>query len=120
MNIMLLDLQHCNGITWCLIHFLLFYLGSAALTSLFEGENEHRVPSAAAMLRESHLFEMAGRMIGHSFLHGGLGLTGLSLPVVTLLTGGSMDTAASALTLLDCPDLDYRETIGFVSILVTS
>ncbi|XP_034068865.1 uncharacterized protein LOC117544148 isoform X1 [Gymnodraco acuticeps] len=89
-------------------------LGCVALTSLFEGEMEHRVPSAAAVLRESNLFEMAGRMIGHSFLHGGFGFSGLSVPVVTLLTGGSTDTAASALTLLDCPDLDHHETIGFL------
>lgn len=53
--------------------------------------------------------------MGHSFLHSGIGLSGLSLPVVTLLTGGSTDTAAAALTLQDCPDLDHRETIGFVS-----
>lgn len=89
-------------------------LGSAAPTALFEGEKEHRVPSAAAVLRESNLFEMAGRMIGHSFLHGGFGFSGLSLPVVTLLTGGSTDTAASALTLEDCPDIDYRETISLL------
>uniref|UniRef100_A0A8C1TU23 Uncharacterized protein n=1 Tax=Cyprinus carpio TaxID=7962 RepID=A0A8C1TU23_CYPCA len=89
-------------------------LGSAAPTTLFEGEKEHRVPSAAAVLRESNLFEMAGRMIGHSFLHGGSSFSGLSLPVVTLLTGESIDTAASALTLKDCPDIDHRETIGLL------
>ncbi|XP_026065937.1 uncharacterized protein LOC113048368 isoform X2 [Carassius auratus] len=89
-------------------------LGSAAPTTLFEGEKEHRVPSAAAVLRESNLFEMAGRMIGHSFLHGGSSFSGLSLPVVTLLTGESIDTAASALTLEDCPDIDHRETIGLL------
>ncbi|XP_052011027.1 uncharacterized protein LOC127663465 [Xyrauchen texanus] len=68
----------------------------------------------AAALRESNLFEMAGRMIGHSFLHGGFSFSGLSLPVVTLLTGESIDTAASALTLEDCPDIDHRETIGLL------
>lgn len=57
---------------------------------------------------------MAGRMIGHSFLHGGSILSGLSLPVVTLLTGERMDTAASALTLENCPDIDHRETIGLL------
>lgn len=55
-------------------------------------------------------------MIGHSFLHGGFSFSGLSLPVVTLLTGGSIDTAASALTLEDCPDIDHRETIGLTVI----
>ncbi|MED6281523.1 hypothetical protein CHARACLAT_022463 [Characodon lateralis] len=38
------------------------------------------------------------------------------LPVVTVLTGGSTDTAASALTLEDCPDIDHRETIGLMVI----
>ncbi|XP_049420562.1 uncharacterized protein LOC125881509 isoform X2 [Epinephelus fuscoguttatus] len=57
---------------------------------------------------------MAGRMIGHSFLHSGFGFSGVSLPVVTLLTSGSADTATSALTLQDCPDLDHRETIVFL------
>ena len=85
--------------------------GSAALSSLFEGEKEHRVPSAAVVLRESNLFEMASRMIGHSFLHGGYGVSGISLPVVTLLTGGSTNTAVSALSLLDCPDLDHRKQL---------
>ncbi|XP_078025256.1 uncharacterized protein LOC144463730 [Epinephelus lanceolatus] len=89
-------------------------LGSAPLTTLFEGEKEHRVPSAVAVLQQSNLFQMAGRMIGHSFLHSGFGFSGVSLPVVTLLTSGSTDTATSALTLQDCPDLDHRETIVFV------
>ncbi|MEQ2223609.1 hypothetical protein ILYODFUR_038315 [Ilyodon furcidens] len=82
--------------------------------ALFDGEKEHRVPSAAAVLQDSNLFEMAGRMIGHSFLHGGFTFSGLCLPVVTVLTGGSTDTAASALTLEDCPDIDHRETIGLI------
>ncbi|XP_061582133.1 uncharacterized protein LOC133447318 isoform X3 [Cololabis saira] len=89
-------------------------LGSAAPTTLFDGEKEHRVPSAAAVLRDSNLFEMAGHMIGHSFLHGGIGFSGLSLPVVTVLTGGSSETAASVLTLEDCPDIDHRQTIGLL------
>lgn len=67
------------------------------------------------MLRDSNLFQMAGRMIGHSFVHGGPCLSGLSLPLVILLTRGSSDSAASALELQDCPDLDHRETISLVS-----
>nr|XP_055036327.1 uncharacterized protein LOC129423856 [Misgurnus anguillicaudatus]XP_055036328.1 uncharacterized protein LOC129423856 [Misgurnus anguillicaudatus] len=58
---------------------------------------------------------MAGRMIGHSFIHGGPCLSGLSVPVVILLTGGTIDSAASALTLQDCPDLDHRETISLLN-----
>ncbi|KAL1249301.1 hypothetical protein QQF64_020306, partial [Cirrhinus molitorella] len=86
----------------------------SSTTALFEGEKNHRVPSASAVLRDSNLFRIAGRMIGHSFLHGGPCLSGLSLPVVILLTGGNADSAASALTLRDCPDLDHRETINLL------
>ncbi|XP_035987592.1 uncharacterized protein LOC118560566 isoform X2 [Fundulus heteroclitus] len=73
-------------------------LGSAATTTLFEGEKEHLVPSAAAVLRESNLFEMAGRMIAHSFLRSGFSFSGLSLPVVTLLTGGSISSHPGGLS----------------------
>ncbi|TDG99288.1 hypothetical protein EPR50_G00209420 [Perca flavescens] len=102
-----------NNVNWA-APFKCRLRGSAASTTLFEGEKDHRVPSAAVILRESNLFEMAGRMMGHSFLHGGFSFSGLSLPVVTLLTGESIDTAAAALTLEDCPDIDHRETIGLV------
>ncbi|CAL8350723.1 unnamed protein product [Boreogadus saida] len=52
---------------------------------------------------------VAGRMLGHSFLHGGPSLSGLSPAVVHVLLGGSPETAT--LTLEDCPDLDIREMI---------
>ncbi|XP_041864722.1 uncharacterized protein LOC121654576 [Melanotaenia boesemani] len=57
---------------------------------------------------------MAGRILGHNFIHGGSGFPGLSLAVVTLLTGGETETAAAALTLEDVADLDHRETIGLL------
>ena len=54
-------------------------------------------------------------MIGHSFLHEGLAVNGLSPAIVHMLIGGSMYTAASLLPLQDCPDLDYRDTVQLVS-----
>ncbi|XP_023822114.1 uncharacterized protein LOC105356421 isoform X2 [Oryzias latipes] len=89
-------------------------LGSASLTPLFEGERDHLVPSAAGVLRECKLFEMAGRIIGHNFFHGGSGLPGLSMAVVTLLTGGDIDTAVAALTIEDVADIEHRETIALL------
>ncbi|XP_070406291.1 uncharacterized protein [Nothobranchius furzeri] len=89
-------------------------LGSASVTPLFEGERDHHVPSAAGVLRECKLFEMAGRILGHNFIHGGSGFPGLSLAVVNMLTGGQIETAAAALTLEDVADLDHRETIGLL------
>ncbi|XP_053270973.1 G2/M phase-specific E3 ubiquitin-protein ligase isoform X3 [Pleuronectes platessa] len=86
------------------IHF-----ANANVTRLFEGEPGHLVPSASHFLVESDMFMVAGRMVGHSFLHGGPCLAGLSPAIVHVLLGGSPETAT--VTLEDCPDLDIRETI---------
>ncbi|KAJ8001177.1 hypothetical protein DPEC_G00188570 [Dallia pectoralis] len=52
---------------------------------------------------------MAGRMIGHSFLHDGPQLAGLSPAILHVLFGGTPETAT--VTTKDCADLDIRETI---------
>ncbi|XP_056585805.1 uncharacterized protein LOC130407137 isoform X1 [Triplophysa dalaica] len=88
-------------------------LGNTGVTCLFEGEPDHLVPSSAQLLIESDLFLVAGRMLGHSFLHGGPCLTGLSRAFVHFLFHSSSDTAT--LQLEDCPDIDVRETISFLS-----
>ncbi|XP_066518382.1 G2/M phase-specific E3 ubiquitin-protein ligase-like [Hoplias malabaricus] len=88
-----------------------FYINFANsnITRLFEGESGHLVPSASHFLVESDMFIVAGRILGHSFLHGGPCMSGLSSAVVHVLLGGSPETAT--VTLEDCPDLDIRETI---------
>ncbi|XP_056626233.1 uncharacterized protein LOC130438361 isoform X2 [Triplophysa dalaica] len=88
-------------------------LGNTGVTCLFEGEPDHLVPSSAQLLIESDLFLVAGRMLGHSFLHGGTCLAGLSRAFVHVLFHSSSDTAT--LQLEDCPDIDVRETISFLS-----
>ncbi|KAK1896922.1 G2/M phase-specific E3 ubiquitin-protein ligase [Dissostichus eleginoides] len=50
-----------------------------------------------------------GEWWGHSFVHGGPCLSGLSPAVVHVLLGGSPETAT--VTLEDCPDLNIRATI---------
>ncbi|XP_061127123.1 uncharacterized protein LOC133147252 [Syngnathus typhle] len=82
------------------------------VTRLLEGETGHLVPSASHFLVESDMFMVAGRMVGHSFLHGGPCLLGISPAVIHVLLGGSPETAT--VTLEDCPDLDIRETIGLL------
>ncbi|XP_072554187.1 uncharacterized protein [Paramormyrops kingsleyae] len=84
-------------------------LGNMDVTRLFEGEQGHLVASTSSFLVESDLFLVAGRMVAHSFLHGGPGLPGLSPAVVHVLTGGTPETAT--LKLEDCPDLDVRDTL---------
>lgn len=70
--------------------------------------------SVLLVLRDNNLFQMAVRKICHPFFHGGPCLSGLSVLVVILLTDGTIDSAASALILQDCPDMDHRETISFL------
>ncbi|XP_076733583.1 uncharacterized protein LOC101482043 [Maylandia zebra] len=41
------------------------------LTRLFDGEPEHLTPSTSQTLLESDMFLVAGRIMGHSFIHGG-------------------------------------------------
>ncbi|XP_073721905.1 uncharacterized protein [Misgurnus anguillicaudatus] len=88
-------------------------LGNTGVTCLFEGEPDHLVPSSLQFLIESDLFLVAGRMLGHSFLHGGPCFAGLSRAFVHVLLQGSEDTAT--LQLEDCPDVDIRETIDLLS-----
>lgn len=40
------------------------------MTTMFEGQRDHLVPALSAALIESDLFVVAGRMIGHSAIHG--------------------------------------------------
>ncbi|XP_076022508.1 G2/M phase-specific E3 ubiquitin-protein ligase-like [Genypterus blacodes] len=84
-------------------------LGSAAITKVFEGEPDHLIPSASDQLLNRDMFTVAGRMIGHSFLHGGPSFPGLSPAIIHVLFGGSMET--TPLTIEDCPDLDLRDTV---------
>ncbi|XP_048090473.1 uncharacterized protein LOC125288283 isoform X2 [Alosa alosa] len=79
------------------------------VTPLFEGEPGHLIPSASPFLMNSDMFIVAGRIVGHSYLHGGPCLSGLSDAVVHVLLGGSLETAT--VNLEDCPDFDIRETI---------
>ncbi|XP_049453300.1 uncharacterized protein LOC125901610 [Epinephelus fuscoguttatus] len=76
---------------------------------LFEGEKDHLIPSTSHLLLESDFFVVAGRMIGHSFLHDGPCLGGLSPAIVHVLFGGSPEEAT--IDIKDCADLDIRETI---------
>nr|XP_020473179.1 uncharacterized protein LOC109970146 isoform X2 [Monopterus albus] len=79
------------------------------VTRVFDGEPGHLVPSASHFLIESDIFLMVGRMLGHSFLHGGPCLSDLSPAFIHVLLGGTPETAT--VTIEDCPDLDIRETI---------
>lgn len=91
---------------------IFLFAGNTEVTRLFEGEPDHLVPSTSQFLLESDIFLMAGRMIGHSFLHGGPCLSGISPAIIHVLFGGTPETAT--IQLEDCPDLDLRSTIQLV------
>ncbi|XP_051282207.1 G2/M phase-specific E3 ubiquitin-protein ligase-like [Dicentrarchus labrax] len=84
-------------------------LGSAAIVKIFEGEPDHLIPSVSDELLDNNMFTVAGRMIGHSFLHHGPSFPGLSPAITHILFGGSLET--TPVTVQDCPDLDIRDTM---------
>ncbi|XP_073709377.1 uncharacterized protein [Misgurnus anguillicaudatus] len=92
----------------------LFNVGNGNGTALFEGQADHLIPSTSQVLLQSDLFVMAGRIIGHSFLHGGPSLAGVSPAIVHVLLGGSPQTAT--ITLEDVADIDIRETIQMLAV----
>ncbi|XP_078111200.1 uncharacterized protein LOC144520942 [Sander vitreus] len=64
--------------------------GSAAITKIFEGEPDHLIPSLLDELLDNNMFTVAGRMIGHSFLHNGPRFPGLSPAIIHILLGESV------------------------------
>lgn len=94
-------------------YVFLFSAGNAGILKLFEGEPDHLIPLDTDELIENKLFTVAGRMIGHSFLHSGPSFPGLSPAIIHVLFAGSLEQ--THLTIKDCPDLDIREMLRSVS-----
>lgn len=88
-------------------------LGGMTITKLFEGEPDHLIPSISQVLLEKDMFTVAGRMIGHSFLHQGPSLPGLSPAIIHVLFGGSEETCP--ITVADCPDTDLRDIVSMLN-----
>lgn len=68
---------------------LFFFIGNGPFTRIFDGQLDHLVPANSAAMVESELFLMAGRMMGHCFLHGGPRFSGLSPAIIHVLWGAS-------------------------------
>ena len=92
---------------------LVYSSGLTATSLLFEGEEDHLIPSTLGVLVDSDLFLVAGRIIGHCFLHDGPPLHGLSNAVIHLLLHNDQDTAT--VELADVPDLDVRAILQTVN-----
>lgn len=79
-------------------------------TLVFEGEDNHKVPVANALLRSTGFYLSIGRMIAHSFLHGGPPIFGLSLAVVQYIASDDKEEI-SDIQIADVPDIDLRSAL---------
>ena len=77
----------------------------------FEGQPDHRLPVHDQSLRLTGAFKALGRIIGHSILHGGPGLYGLSPAVKHVLTIGSESIEPPPIVPEDIVDIDLRQII---------
>ena len=82
-----------------------------------EGEADHRLPVHDQSLRLTGTFKALGRIIGHSVLHGGPGLHGLSLAAKHYLSSerSEDDHQPPPIELADIVDLELRNLISEVS-----
>ena len=79
----------------------------------FEGQTDHRIPVHNQSLRVTGTYKALGKMLGHSILHGGPGLHGLS-PAAKCYLSSDRNTAemqSLPLSLEDVPDLELRRMI---------
>ena len=86
-----------------------------------EGEADHRLPIHDQALHLTGAFKALGKMIGHSILHGGPGLHGLSPAAKHYLStgrGGCDDELPPPIELGDIADTDLRSMISEVSCIV--
>lgn len=73
------------------------------------------MPSSSQVLLDSDIFRVIGRMIGHSFIHGGPLLTGLSPSMFSPLLGND---EPATIDLKDCPDQDITDIVSLVTLIV--
>ena len=85
------------------------------LTLFFEGQIYHKIPVPNVLLCNSGMYISVGRMLAHSFLHGGPPLYGLSPAVLEFWTHESV---SEAVTIEDIPDYDLRQALNEVHVLL--
>lgn len=78
---------------------------------LFGGAEGHLVPLYGVDAISEGLFEIAGKMVAHSVLHGCDGFVGLSPAVVKYIETGSVTKAEQLVTTEDLPDIELRNII---------
>lgn len=82
---------------------------------MFEGESNHKVPVHSPPMRQTGAYKAAGKIIGHSILHGGPGLYGLSPAVKHYFSTKDLMLFPPPLELEDLSDFMLRECVDEVS-----
>lgn len=85
------------------------------LTLVFEGEVDHKTPVANSLMRSTGFYKAIGRMIAHSFLHGGPPVFGLSKAVIEYLAAKD-HCGIPNLEVADIPDIDLRNALTEVQL----
>lgn len=75
---------------------------------LFGGQEGHLIPFYGVDAVSSGCFQVAGKLVAHSLKHDGPGLVGLSPAVVKYLNTGSLEEAATLVTMDDLTDLELK------------
>lgn len=72
------------------------------------GQDGHLIPLSGGYSVTEGYFEMVGKFIAWSVLHGGDGLVGLSRAVVEYLSTGSIEKASKKVHIKDLYDIELR------------
>ena len=86
----------------------------------FEGEDDHKVPVHNQALRQTGSFKAIGRILAHSFLHGGPSLGGLSPAVKHYFTckqGQVAIVSPPPLEIANVPDVELQAMLEEVSLV---
>lgn len=78
---------------------------------LFGGQDGHLIPFYGVDAVSSGCFQVAGKLVAHSLRHDGPGFVGLSPAVVKYLNTGSLEEAATLVTVDDVTDLELKELL---------
>ncbi len=83
----------------------------------FEGERNHRAPVHNQSLRQTGCFKAIGRILRHSFLHGGPSLRGLSPAVKHYFLRKTEIVEPPPLEIKDVPKIELRDLVEVVSLV---
>ena len=82
--------------------------GSDKVTQIFEGEMDHKIPIADALLAQAGFYKTVGKMFAHIYLHGGPLFYGLSPAIVHWFSYEKFDDNPPPLVIRDVPDFELR------------